>query len=106
MMNTKKIDNIINKVVGNRYEIQSHFSKTTSSYYVNVCNGEMRVQLRFSDHLNKHNKKSKTFIVNNSVNEKSLEGFIRNRVRMLQTISLYNAFDKVEGKLPEKRVLA
>ena len=40
--------------------------------------------------------------VTNGIKEKSLEGFVRNRVRMLQTISVYHAFDQVSGKVPMK----
>ena len=100
-MNTNKIDTIVKKVVGRRYEIDSHLSKTTNSYYVNVINGDCRVQLRFSDHLNKFNKvdksKAKTFIVSNNINEKLLESYVKNRVRTLGTVSLFSAFDKINS---------
>lgn len=101
-MNIKKIDNAINKVVGGKYRIEKHFSKTSNSYYVNIINGEMRVQLRFSDHLNKKDKKTKSFIVESTMSKKSLEGFIKNRIKMLQKISLYHAFDQIEGKTSMK----
>ena len=105
-MDIKKIDNTINKVVGTKYARETHFSKTTNSYYVTLINGDLRVQLRFSDHLNGKNKKGKTFIIKGTMSEKSLEGFIRNRTRMLEKISLYHAFDIVEGKLPRRPVFA
>lgn len=101
-MNTKKIDTIVKKVVAGKYNVESRLSKTSDSYYVNISNGEMKVQLRFADHINPKNKKTKTYIVTNGIKEKSLEGFVRNRVRMLQTISVYHAFDQVSGKVPMK----
>ena len=104
-MDIKRIDKIVNKVVGGKYVVNSHLSKTSDSYYVTLINGEQRVQLRFSDHLNKKNRNSKTFIVSNSIKEKSLEGFIKNRMKMLQTVSLYCAFDKLEGKAPRKAAI-
>ena len=105
-MDIKKIDKAINKVVGTKYARETHFSKTTNSYYVTLMNGDLKVQLRFSDHLNGKNKKGKTFIVKSSISEKSLEGFIKNRTKMLEKISLYHAFDIVEGKISGRPVFA
>ena len=98
-MDIKKIDRVVNKVVGGKFVVESHLSKTTDSYYVTIFKGEQKVQLRFSDHLNKRNRNSKTYIVSNSIKEKSLEGFIRNRMRMLERVSLYSAFDRIERKV-------
>lgn len=102
MMNVERIDKSVKNVVGNKYRVESHFSKTTNSYYVTIFNGENNVQLRFSDHMQKKNRNSKTFLVTNKVNYKCLEAFVANRIKMLQRISVYQAFDLLERKRAEQ----
>ena len=99
-MNINKIDDIVKKVVNGRYEIKSHFSKTSNSYYVTVYNDELQIQMRFSDHLHniyKH-KKTKTFIYKRKGNEKQLENYVANRIKSLDYVSLHNTFSKLEQK--------
>ena len=96
-MDIKELNRIIDKEINGKYTKECKFSKTTNSYYVNISNGETTIQLRFADHLTPY-KNTKTFLVTKKMNKETVSRYVRNRIRTLQTVSLYKAFDMLESK--------